>query len=393
MSLEMAEISDILDHRLDFIPEADFEAFLRLAPAKWVVYLMTDGDGRSIQLLCVKNLRYSLKHRLGGDETIGLSKRVNYREIVRAIHWRRVDSALEADWIYYEVARRIFPTTYQGMVGFRPAWFIHINPEASFPRYTKTIDLTNKTGIFIGPLEDKHVAGKLIESVEDWFDLCRYYHILTEAPNGRACAYKEMGKCPAPCDGSFSLPQYRRMIETSAKVLVDPREFIREQTRRMEDAAMELRFEIAAKIKNYITQLSQLGKGPLRHVRRLSDFNFVSLQRGPRDGSAKIFLITPGEIQEIADLIAAPSRPSEILRLILATADEHRAHPIDTPGVERIGIVTHHLFTSRQTHGVFLPLADITEKQILKAYQDLLKQKQKDDPEGEGVVKELQEMS
>src|ERR1700722_787143 len=124
MRPDMAETSDILDHRIDFTPEADFETFLRLAPAKWVVYLMTDGDGRSIQLLCVKNLRYSLKRRLGGDETIGLSKRVNYREIVRTIHWRRVDSALEADWIYYEIARRIFLTTYQGMVGFRPAWFL-----------------------------------------------------------------------------------------------------------------------------------------------------------------------------------------------------------------------------------------------------------------------------
>src|SRR3989440_13032584 len=120
----------IFDHSLLFDPSSDAEAFFKLAPAKWVVYLLADETGAPIQLLCVKNLRYSLKRRLGGDETVGPSKRVNYRDLVRHIHWRPVDSAFEADWIYYEAARELFPQTYQGMVGFRPAWFIHVNANA-----------------------------------------------------------------------------------------------------------------------------------------------------------------------------------------------------------------------------------------------------------------------
>ena len=41
----------------------------------------------------------------------------------------------EADWVYYETARRVFPQTYRGMVGFRPAWFLQVDPKSSFPRY------------------------------------------------------------------------------------------------------------------------------------------------------------------------------------------------------------------------------------------------------------------
>src|SRR5207244_13517095 len=134
-----------------------------------------------------------------------------YREVVRKIYWKRVDSGFEADWVYYEAARQLFPDSYRGMVGFRPACFIHVNPETNFPRYTKTIDLA-KRGELLGPIEDKHAAGTLIELVEDAFDLCRYYNILVQAPHGRACAYKEMGKCPAPCDGSIDMDQYRLMI-------------------------------------------------------------------------------------------------------------------------------------------------------------------------------------
>ncbi|HET6250356.1 MAG TPA: hypothetical protein VFE47_21900 [Tepidisphaeraceae bacterium] len=391
----MPQTPPIFEQQLDFDPEADFEAFLRLAPAKWVVYLLCDASDKPVQLLCVKNLRYSLKRRLGTDgEAAGLSKRVNYRELVRKVHYRRVDSAFEADWIYYEAAREVFPQSYRGMVGFRPAWFVHVDPDAKFPRYVKTIDLSPRAGMLIGPLEDKHAAARLVEFVEDAFDLCRYYNVLTQSPHGSACAYKEMGKCPAPCDGSVSLDQYRRVVEWSARTLVDPAEFLRQQTQRMKSAAAELRFEMAAKIKAYIDQMSQLGKGPYRHLGRLRDMAYLSLQHGPRPqaGNAKVFLITPGKIDPILCLTGEP-KPAEVLKTALMLAEERLADGLDEIGAERVGVVAHHLFSARQTHGVFLRLAQIDEKAIAKAYRELKKQPvPAEDVESEGVMKELQAM-
>jgi excinuclease UvrABC nuclease subunit len=381
-------VSTHLPHSLGFSPTEDFEAFLKRVPARWVVYLLTDADDQPIQLLCVKNLRYSLKRRLGGDETVGPSRRVNYRDLVRRIYWRPVESTFEADWIYYEAARELFPQTYQGMVGFRPAWFIHVNPQAAFPRYVKTIDLTTETGTLLGPLEDKHAAARLIQLVEDAFDLCRYYNILLDAPTAKACAYKEMGKCPAPCDGTISMDQYRRMIESSLEALINPAKAIAEQTIRMKQAAAELRFEVAAKIKAFLGQISELGKGAFRYVRELKNFRYVSLQRGPRDGNAKVFLITRGDIEEIAGLIGA----GEILPLILeiSRTSGSALNDVDGVGAERIGVVAHHLFAARQTSGVFLPVDGLDDKTLAKAFRDVQKQKVKDAADEEGLVKELQ---
>jgi excinuclease UvrABC nuclease subunit len=384
------DLANLLPQRIDFDPAVDFEVFRKQVPARWVVYLMTDAEDRPIQLLCVKNLRSSLERRLQGEETIGPSRRVNYREVVRRIYWRRVDSALEADVVYLEAARELFPATYQGMVGFRPAWFVHVNPEANFPRYTKTHDLAMRTGTYVGPVEDKHAAARLIELIEDQFDLCRYYNILVLAPNAKPCAYKEMGKCPAPCDGSISMEQYRRMIEWSLSTLVDPAEMIRQQTRRMQAAATDLKFELAAKIKAFVDSLSQWGKGQFRYVRRLKDFAYLSFQHGPRDGLAKVFLITPGRIDEIAGLIGEPQRPSELMRVAFAVSAEQSTSALDVAGMQRIGVVAHHLFIAKANHGVFLPLETLEEKQVIKAYRDLLKQKPADITEGEGVLKELQ---
>jgi excinuclease UvrABC nuclease subunit len=395
INLSMTEAAGLLEQGVFFDPEAnrDFEAFARTVPAKWAVVLLADEEMRPVQLLCVKNLRDCLRRRLGADEPIGPSRRTNYRQIVRNVRWKRVDSSFEADWIYYEAARLLFPKTYQGMVGFRPAWFIHVDPEAAFPRYVKTIDLTPRPGLLLGPVEDKHAAARLIELVEDCFDLCRYYQILVQAPAGRACAYKEMGKCPAPCDGSISIEQYRRLIEWSAAALVDPRDMLRQQTIRMQQAAAELRFETAAKIKAYVDELEQLGAGPFRHVRKLSDFAFVSLQRGPLTGTVQVFLILPGRVEPIASLLPRADRPGEVLRTILTLAETAQPQAVDPAGTERIGVVAHHLFAPSgrgASGGAFIPLSDLSEQRLTRALAEVRKQKPPQETEGEGVIKELQ---
>jgi hypothetical protein len=378
-----------------FDPGADFDAFLKRVPARWVVYLLGDADERPVQLLCVKNLRYSLKRRLVDDDAgpeglAGPSRRIDYRQIVRRVWWRRVDSAFEADVVYLESARQFFPQTYRAMTGLRPAWFLHVDPDAEFPRYARTTDLSIRSGMLIGPVEDRQTANELIEQVADWFDLCRYYHILTEAPHGLACAYKEMGRCPAPCDGSISMDQYRRLVQISVSAVVAPRGMIEDQKQRMQAAAGELRFETAARIKAHVDSLSRLGTGPYRHLRPLRDFRFLTFQPGPREGQAKAFLITPGEIEELAGVPFTLDRPAGLIELARSAARERETGAVDDIGADRIGVVTHHLFAGKSRSGAFVHLDELDERSVAHAYRELRKQRPAEVVDDEGVVKELQ---
>jgi excinuclease UvrABC nuclease subunit len=201
-----------------------------------------------------------------------------------------------------------------------------VDPDADFPRYTRTTDLACSGGLLMGPFEDKHAAGRFIQLIEDAFDLCRYYNILLQAPSGKACAYKDMGKCPAPCDGTISMVQYRQMVRWSAEVAADPLEHIRQHALRMQAAAGELNFEAAGKIKTHIDQLRHLAGGDFRHVGLLKDLVYLSLQRGPRAGTARVFLITPAAIVEIAGVISASQTWSDLLRLVFSLT-EHAPGP------------------------------------------------------------------
>ena len=339
------------------------ESASRKLPARPAVAILADADGKAVQLVCWKNLRRTLATRLKPRPADAASRRVNWQDVVRSVRWRPVDGPFEADWVYLETARRIFPQTWRELVPWTETFFLHIDPDEEFPRYVRTSDLSRPAGQLIGPLRDKPSAARLIEVIEDAFELCRYHNILTQSPRGKACAYKDMGKCPAPCDGSISMQQYHRLIDLSLAGIADPAVLVAEHTHRMEQAAAELRFETAAKIKMLVDQLSRLTVGPLSRARPLTQFQFVTMQPGPRRGQAKLLLVLPGHIEPIASLLCPPGDCGDLIAAILARAREYR----DSNGLpERIGLVARHLFG-----GAFIPLPDLRPTVLMAAYERL----------------------
>lgn len=368
----MNDCTDLFPGAIAFDRSADLDGFLREVPARGAVCLLRDAGGLPIQLLCTGNLRADLKRRLGEGDAARAKRQVDYRQVVAWVNYARVDSAFESDLLYLSAARRIFPDSYRGLVSSDPAWFIHLDPAHPYPRYVRTQNLSGP-GRYFGPVENRRAAGRLIELVEDCFDLCRYDRILTQSPNGSACAYKSMGRCPAPCDGSISMTNYRQLIDFSARTLQNPAPLIDAQTRRMAAAAAEQCFEMAGKIKAHIGQLSELGAGPFRFLRTLDHFRFLSLQRGPGRNTAKVFLIAPGAVELLACLPRMPVTAADLRHMALQRAQEVSSAPIDQAAVERIGVVAHHLFQSKRHPGAFLPLGDLDERSILRAFAELHK--------------------
>lgn len=381
---------DGFEASLAFEPGVEIDAWARGVPAKRAVYLMAAGDGRAVQLLCVGNLRASLKKRLGGEE--GLSRRVNYREVVRAVHWRRVDSAFEADWVYLEAARSVFPATYRGMLGFRDAWWVHVDPSEPFPRLVKTNKVVGLEGEVIGPVEDKHAAARLIELAEGVFDLCRYHNVLVEAPRGKACAYKEMGRCAAPCDGTVPMEVYREAVREAVGGMVRPEAVVTRWERRMGESAAALRFEEAGRIKARVEQMRELGKGSFKYVRGIDEFRYVVLQRGGKEGVAKVFLVGGGEIEEVAAMTGTGTGVGELARTLIARSATTGRPSCEAEG-ERVAMVAHQLYSTKRGRGVFLWVGEVEERALVRGYREAMKQKAEAESEEEGAVKELEGMT
>lgn len=360
-----------LDQHIPFDATADLTALLETAPAKWAVYLLSDREQRPVQLLCVKNLRASLATRLGERPPEGKTKAVAYRQLVRHVHYRRVDSELEADWHYQGALKELFPEAHQKLLANRQYWFVSVDEGARFPRFAITNNpLDEPPGSTFGPIAGKNAAGKFVETLEDAFDLCRYHHILTQAPHGQACAYKQMHKCPAPCDGSISMGMYRMMIASAVGFLHDPAGGIAPLQQRMQQAAEGRLFELAGKIKNALQQLQTLAGGAYQKMVPLPRLEFVAVMRSGTAKQFKLMLLTPWEIRMLAD-------ENEALAPLPRSKGE----------MELLGLVCqHYLVDSRNT--MLLPRETLTPEALAKAKQALGRRKEERPDDGEGLLRE-----
>ena len=311
-------------------------------PATGGVYLLTDEGDRVIQLASAGNLRRALQVRLtvhpktlepprpdagatrvsgctligpptaeGQPPTVPSRRRADLKQIVRKIRWREAHSAFEISYEYWRLARGLLPETYLKQLGFGPAWFVHVDAEAESPRFVAGKVLRSPPGVDLGPFFTNADATRFVQVLEDGFDLCRYCHILEQAPQGTACAYFDMGKCPAPCDGSIPMAQYRRMIAAALALAGGDRQPAYQQLEaQMSAAAGRQEYEQAGRLKQRLDRLCEIEHRSFALARPIEQFNYLIVQRGGGRTRVRPFfvragIITPGEVVALKKLEAA----------------------------------------------------------------------------------------
>lgn len=359
---------------------ADYAAFLAL-PAKPGVLIIEDESEGTLSLLQTADLRRAARVRLGPiDPEDVKSRRVDLRLIARRVRALTVGSSFEADWATLQIARIRLPHSYKSMLDRWQAWFVHCDPDQEFPQWIKTGHVDDASGTFIGPFADKHAAGRYREMLEDAFDLCRFQHILVQAPNGRACAYKEMGRCPAPCDGTVSMQHYHQQITRSITFARHPAIARQSMELEMRERGAALDFEGANRCKTLLERTEPKTRHEFAQARDFDDFRFLAVLPGERKNAARIFAIVGGWVSPVIDMLDA--KDADATRAALERArDSAPARPgRSETELENIGMVCRHLLMpkaqARRRRAEFLrwnenePTAAMLVKAMARALRD-----------------------
>jgi excinuclease UvrABC nuclease subunit len=359
-------LDKLFEHQID-LPRVGEPLEKSALPAGGGVYAFADENGRALQTIGAQSLRRSIMLRLQPPDDEARHRRADLRAIARRIHWTPTHSVFETSLVYLNVARRLMPRDYRRHLAFGPVWFARVDPAERFPRWTaETIALDGRR-IDVGPFEDRAHCTGFIELLEDLFDLCRKYDILVQAPKGQACVYFEMGKCPAPCDGSVSLEAYRDMIQRSLGFARGGhRSFLDECEARMRTAAAERRYEQAGQIKSRIDRTCKV----LKHDGRLTPvpaaFRYLVVQRAAGTSRVKPFFVNRGVIGtgdavRFKDLASAV--PAWIERV-----QRDASTPIADPvyASECVWLVSHFLLKGDKAPGLFLPASHLDHPQVVE---------------------------
>lgn len=344
-------------------------------PAGGGVYCLYDAERRPALLAAAQNLRRAIVGRLTGTVQDGEpSRRARLAEVVAVVRWTQTHSLFESELRHLLAARTLYPRDYRKRIGIAPAWFIAARLPDATPRLATVTAIP--AGAFadagdpsreraVGPFATQRDAERIARMLEDLFDLCRYHHILAQAPHGAPCAYFDMGRCAAPCAGRALMDDYRRDLAAALDFAAGDREPRQQAVRAaMKRAADAQQFELAAGLRETL----QRGAAAVAHpsAARMVDarrFRWLILQRGgPATRAAARMLARPFLLRGSTLAVGAPlplarvSTDWSMWRAWLAAApgSPPPAGFVSHEGDELVWLACRYLFKGGPQPGLFV---------------------------------------
>ena len=356
----MAEWASMFDVRRDVTPPLAEEQFSQVPAKRGVLLLAAEGD-EPITLITAGSLRGRLRTRLAEDDQDAPSRKIDLRQVARAVFWKLTDSHFETDLAFLELARTIWPKRYRSMVAWKPAWFVHVDGEDDHPHFARTREVFTSRGEYVGPFPSGRSADRFVQDVQDAFDLCRDIKCLRSAPNGAPCSYGQMGRCLLPCDGTTSMADYRQVVRQAAAFAAGNRQAtVDSLTRQMTAAAEQLEFGKAASVKIKLERLAGFDHPDFALVAPATAFAFLMVQRGPNSRTAKTFLVNQWDVQ-VGPALNYPIQTEQIAAVWAQMSGLVETGPRpDEAALLKMGLIAYFLFAGDHRRGVILPVADVT---------------------------------
>jgi DNA polymerase-3 subunit epsilon len=273
-------------------------ADLAALPNLPAVYLLLDATGATIQLGTTQALRRLLVTRLTAPPEQRKGK-ADVAEIARGVRWRPLATAFEGQWWYYRLARALYPQEYRKLVSFGPAWFLHVDWLQPVPEIRVSERIWCLPGEFSGPWPTHRGCQEALTGLWDLFDLCRYPEQVRNSPRGTRCAYAEMGRCDAPCDGATTLGPYIERCQAAWHfVQGGGAEWLTAADERMRQAAATLNFERAGLLKQQVRFAQRWQAEWQPHLRTTARWDLLLALPATRRKAWKLLLFRRGELSD-----------------------------------------------------------------------------------------------
>lgn len=256
---------------------------LSVLPARHGV-LRLSASGETAALLCAADVRGLAVERLAGGPAGACDE---------AAVWL-AGSSFEADLRFLTVAAAHAPEVHRVASARLGVWWLAVDPERPGDGWSLT-DLAGAvpTGRITGPFLDRSTARRWAAMLDSEFELCREPGQLRRAPRGTPCIYKQMGRCPAACDGSEPLRAYLARLEQALALTVGslgPRRSDLES--RIEGASGAADFERAGALRDRLVVLPTAEDRAAAMVGPIGAFSFVAV--GPGIGRGRVRLLACG---------------------------------------------------------------------------------------------------
>jgi len=336
-------------------------------PASHGVVCISEPGGDVLALASTGDMRSFAAQRVG-PQAEGTQ---DCRASAGLVELAPAGSMFEADLVFMDAARERDPGLHDRVTRKLRVWWLATSGEARRFGWSWSSDPAELEpgSVVIGPFLEKSGARHHAEWLDARFELCRYPEELRRVPAGKACVYKQMGKCPGACEGAETLGAYEaRLGEALSYGRAHAERELELLDAEMRAAAARHSFERAAELKAQREALAkELSRG-LRSVRRLGEVSFVAVATSGRAGEACVIAVDRGRWAVVGVVDARGS--AQEAEASAKAARERLAAMRDLEGVGDLGVlgvVSRELMRPSRGGPELIELGEATGERLLHA--------------------------
>ncbi len=187
--------------------------------------------------------------------------------------------------------------------------FIRLDVKAEYPRFSIVSKIASDGARYFGPYGGRSLSKAAIDAVCQVMKLptCKRAFPQTIG-RGRPCLNAHLGRCDAVCGGKVSKEEYRAKIDRAIELFEGKGEkLLAEMRARMEVHAEKMEFEAAAKLRDEIRAIENLGVRQKIISGALSDTDVIALEIGESKCAFSVLHYIEGALLESeCELIDTP---------------------------------------------------------------------------------------
>lgn len=297
------------------------------------VYIMHDSTGEIIYIGKAKALKNRVSQYFGSEK----NHDAKVRKMVSNVDWFEyilTDSEFEALVLESSLIKQNQPKYNILLKDDKGYSYIRISGRA-WPKISAVLQMEDDGAKYIGPYLSYWSIRETVDAARKIFRLpdCNR-KFPKDIGKARPCLNFYIDQCCAPCQGKVSEEDYNEAFQQALDFIKGgSTTSVRELTKRMEQAAEDLDFELAARLRDRINAINKLKDRQKVVASRVEEQDVFALAQGESQTAFEVFRFTGGKLSDRESFLTEGCQPdpearSEFLRQYYAIRE--RIPPVVT---------------------------------------------------------------
>jgi excinuclease ABC subunit C len=285
-------------------------------------YQFLDGEGRVIYVGKAKNLRSRLSNYFLQPELLAERTR-QMVTTAESVEWIVAKNEVEAFFLEFNLIKR-----------HKPRFNIRLKDDKSYPYLAVTLDEdwpramvlrgAKRKGVrYFGPYAHAYAIRETLDLLLRTFPIrtCTKSKFDRHHRLGRPCLYAHIEKCAAPCVGDIDHEEYDKLVRDLLDFLDGEHDaIIRRLERKMSEAADQLEFELAARVRDQLGSVRKAIERQQMVASREEDFDLIGLDEDLLEASVQVFYVRKGRVVGrkglVVDKVEDVETPALVARIL-----------------------------------------------------------------------------